>query len=821
MLRARAALVVSLFLLPVAVATHAGPNRAPFEASILARAYSGATIYDISSNDRDGDELTFTWNASLPCGSFKSPPDNFPATSHAAQWTWQTPTSCAARPTGGFVQVVVDDGHGHRARAYYLGPDDGTGPRSTPLADDEDPRDEPRPTVTGESLCDKNDADGSFAPSQGVWQDDEDFPDAAGKQLSRDAQFDRAVAELPMVKDRPTLLFGTRDERYVVPYNVTLAGSVVGDAKVRVQAFEFATSRLQTVYEYPPGASYLKLNIFGACAASSIGKELTLPAPRGLPDASPPFRFESAGEYRIIMELVDARGRVVPNTQVEVTGETVDVPETKVRLVGLTFGGQFRLPREGEGPYLVRVPPRNTQLAGNVERIADEMRRFMPDYYPIARGDLVVEEETRDLGLDLDEIARICQPIATSYGFPAAIGQSECIAQHVRSRIYGDEMRAAWASGARATVLVLTPDAWDQLQRSGASAGGEGIADKLAIVRETKGHWVVAHEIAHVTPWLFSAKGDCGRDFHLVDKTYANGFRIEVGGVEARVARDDITGMMDSFDEPEGLPVGTATVREPRVWIEQCTYWHLLRELQSKRDPPLQAVALQFLRLGGNETAEVLAGLTMDGEPDILPGASGSHALVFRDASGVELVRYGFSPSFENETGARRAYAFASMRVERPAAAARLDVDGPNRTLLSRELGSTRPTVAIDPITSFNATTLSLAYRATGTASSMTYSVYASADEGRTWRTIVASTNATSAWMDSGFFPGGTHLIRVVASDGLQSGEATLTHSVPVPIVAATPSSATSEGGGSPTPAASAALVLVAVLAVAVARRRL
>src|SRR5690606_20116721 len=57
------------------------------------------------------------------------------------------------------------------------------------------------------------DITGVFQPSQGVWQDDYTFADRSTKQLTQTGPAEW-TAELPMVAQRRTLLFGPRAESH-------------------------------------------------------------------------------------------------------------------------------------------------------------------------------------------------------------------------------------------------------------------------------------------------------------------------------------------------------------------------------------------------------------------------------------------------------------------------------------------------------------------------------------------------------------------------------------------------------------------------------
>lgn len=800
-----AAVLLAALLLGLLPPTSA--NAPPVVGSIKADLQPPRTFYTVDAADADGDTLNFTWTSTGTCGSFTS-------TGARAVWVHQHPPCSDETFHPGTITVRVGDGHhADVVRAYTGGSASGTGEAA------DDPRDEPPPVVVGEEIeCADNDAEGVFEPTQGVWQDDEDFADAPGKRLSRNPHFDRWVAELPMVMDKATLLFGIRGDRYHIPYNVTLAGSEIGPARVRFQLVNVGTGELQNVWRWPKDP--LQLPIYGECGAPRRSDH-KIPVPMGAPDDAPAFRFRTAGEYRIIMELVDAKDAPIPNTQVQLEGRVVDVPETRIRLVGLSLTDGYRNPRPGEGPYLVHGIPRIDTLDASLERIRGEILTFAPDYWPVARGDLEVDVSRAAPGLlDMDAIFERCKEEGAIFNRTAPnIGQFSCVQSYVREKVYSAESQAMWIANARYTALVLPSPSFFLAMRSESGwALGEAGGPKLVIVIESSSHWVPIHEFSHISPYVWKAEGECGKQFHNNGATVANGFRIEVGGAEQRIRREHVHGIMTAASSTEErLVVNGTNSSQWRVWIEQCTYENVLRFLQVPSDPPLQAIALRFLRVDGNVSVGILAGMTMEGTPDVLPGSSGTHAIVLRDAAGAEIRRYGFTPDFATDQQADTPLALVSLRFERPEHAARLEVVGPlDEVLLTRELSAARPRVTVQPLVEhpdrvLDNGTYALRYDAPGAT---TFSVYVSPDGGATWRTLVPGTNATTVLLDGSYFPAGsTQRIRVVASDGLQSGEATIDHSVAAAGVEVGPSPK------SPAPLPPLALVLLVVAAVALFRR--
>lgn len=752
-----AALLAVASLAPTAAAAE---NRPPTVGPIVAELSPPRTVYVVDASDPDGDTLQYTWEWSGACGEFT------PAGPRAV-WSHPHPP-CSDEPLhAATIVVYVTDGRSpHVRREYTGGSASGTGPA------DDDPRDEPPPVVVGEEIdCEQNSARSAFAPTQGAWQDDELFEDAPGKRLSRNPSREGWIAEMPMVKDRPTLLFGVRGDRYNITYDATLSGTVEGDVRIRFQLVEAATSRVEEIGRWP-ATGFLRARAFGACGAPSPVHE-RVPTPMGLPADRPAFSLQSAGRYQIIAELVDARDTPIPNTQARLDGQTVEIPPVTVRLVGLAFAPPYLPARAVNDTFFAAGPPVEFDLDANLSRIEAQLERFAADLLPLPPGGLIATTTRAPAGVvDFEALRAKCAAETSRWDDRPAVGELSCLQAWSYATLYAKETVAGWTSGARGTLLVLPRESYALASREASL--GEAIADKFAIMVASQGQWVAEHELVHVWPFPFAGGEECGHDYHHKGK-FGNGFRITYGGVEARAQRDRVHGLMTAASASDAFVLNGERVFDELKWVEQCTYWHLVNELQRKADPPLQALVLMLTRLDGGEQAEILSGLTMLGEPDVAPGAPGTHAVVWRDAAGAELARYGFEARFATETGETRAFSLHALRVERPATAARLEIVGPSGVLLSRSVAAA-PVVRIDEASDvdepFANGSVEIRYRADA-AAPVKFTLLASEDGGASWRTL-GETNATRAVVDRALLKEGA-VVKVVASDGLQSGEATVT----------------------------------------------
>jgi hypothetical protein len=167
--------------------------------------------------------------------------------------------------------------------------------------------------------------------------------------------------------------------------------------------------------------------------------------------------------------------------------------------------------------------------------------------------------------------------------------------------------------------------------------------------------------------------------------------------------------------------------------------------------------------------------------------------------------------------------------VPRPANVARLELVGPTGVLDVRDVPAHAPTVHVNATRAADG---GADVSWTVDAPNATSFVQVSGDGGQTWDLVAPSTNGTSLHLAADRLSPGQSTLRVVASDGVLSGEATATLGTPLPATtpaSSTPTATTAPASSSPPPASSTppkaplpavAVALVGLAAAALMLRR-
>lgn len=792
-----ACLLIALsFVLP-SVALAQG-NEPPRASEIQADLSPPTTTYRVEAYDPEGRTLTYTWEiaGAGACGRFFVPGRT------SAVWTHDDPEACphdaASHP--GTITVRITDGTSAISRSYGGGSAahrstedwDRPGYGITTGGNGTDPRDETPPVVYGEEIeCEAVGTSGAFQPSQGVWQDDPEFPDKSGKQLRR-IDDTHAVAELPMVAQRPTRLFGVRPSWEEIHLRTTLQGYIEVPAVVRFTLTQRGSPD-KVVYDHDVGLQPIRGECLGANA-----RDLLVPSRLGVPHAT--FAMQE-GSYTVRMELVEkATGAPVPGTQVEVRGEATTMPRHRVYFVPVALTDITA----AEAAALVDA----------ATATAAQYAAQVPDYLPLAPGtvSVVTRPEVHDLVGVLEDVRSSCNELE------ARIGESffNCEEHMLRARVEGRLHAGTWSQGAvsagqgagrpeRVVIWIREID-MDHLGWDGAQAFAP--STKSVFVRQSSDHWDVAHEIVHTMPRHLWSKvqmiAACGPDYHN-NPGFSHGVRITESGRPAGTRYDDGAGLM-----------GAAT-SAAIYWMEQCTYWHLLTALKQKADPPLFGIrGVVAVSEGGTHAAILDRGYSFDGSPDLDQNATeGAYALLLKGAANTTLARYAFDVPLEDEEGRPLTVAAFGASFPRDERATRVDLVGPDGSVLdARAISPSAPTVTLAPFAGTSATWT--ASDADGDA--LSYSVFVSPDGGESWYDVVHETNATSAPIPAGLLAGASDpRVRVVATDGMRSAEATSPSTRPAtpttPPADATPPP-DDEAGDDRGAAAAPGLGVVAVLAI-------
>ncbi len=617
---------------------------------------------------------------------------------------------------------------------------------------------------------------GAFEPVQAVWQDDPLFPDRPGKQLTKvdDSHY---TAELGMVEGKQTLLFGTKGDRYVIHLDGEVKTTVNVAAAVRFVLEDSGGER--TLYDYDVG----NLPLEGPCGPGQQ-VNVKVPASNGVP--SQPFSFGHSGPYLLTMELV-TNGKVVQGSQVFVSGNVQSVRGLKVGFV----------------PAFLRNidPAEEASLVASGQELAQQSAAFIPDYFPLIPGSL--ETQTRPVALnlsnDIDLAMSICQQD----------NSTTCLHDELPRLITKDATLIGWITGLDKVFILLTDK---DFIMGGADTGelGQAFTAKVIFLNEattgvSRANAVVAHELVHTLPWPWSdsqMSSECGIAYHGPSQpNYGNGFQVTYGGTFTPTPEESVGGIMGAAIRAE--------------WTEQCTYSHLLTALNTQPDPTVVGIRGWVSNSSAGEVSGGLdPGYTLEGVPDLNATANGSYALVFKNQGGEALTRYNFNLTFSTHAGYRMRIVEFGYRVAMPPGATELDLLGPRGTLVAKSIPTSSPTVTIVAPTegsTLNPNALSCSWKGTG---SLSYSVFVSSDNGKSWNTLLIDTNATSAPIDVKLLsPGSENVLEVVVTDGFHSQSSFVHFALPGGTANQTTTSGTNPSPAIQIPALAAVAIAAGVVA--------
>lgn len=766
------------------------------------------THYSVEAIDPELATLTYSWTLT---GSGRC--TGLTADGATASWRHDDEERCpheaAAHP--GTITVVVSDGTSSVTRTYAGGsaahdpgqPDWRTTGTSFFGGNEEgdDPRDFPPPAIYGEELdCPARNVVGNFEPVQAVWQDEDTgiFPEEPGRRFVKGAGGSGGVAELPLVVGKLTQLFGLREDHSAIYYNGTLTGSERVAAVVRWTIKDAAGERV--LGEIDVGDLYLGGD---RCAAPSPFN-LKFDTSMGLKIRH--FLPKAAGPYSITMELAERGGAGVPGSEVIVTGTAKKVHEPRVYFVGT----------------ILRPGPAEGSLASAAREFATSSSQNIPDLFPLPPGGFHTYYRPTDRNL-----SRIAATASARCGLNAT-AYNACFEEAMRTGVESLFGGGAWqlrsSRGETLSVdriaIVISQGDMDHIYPPANSANGFASNTKTFWVHSGTSHLTVAHEFTHTTPTFVYLDGaDCTIDYHNDGGSRGHGFQLSLRGQPVRIPKAPMHGLMQG-----GFP---------SRWIEQCTYEHILNSLDSLGDPRLVGVRGWIVSDGASLYAEFEPGMTFEGIPDAAPGGTGRFALRLLDAAGGVLAEHRFDHPFRDDNGRERRMVAFNVAIERPDGLARIELADGSGVLASRIVTPNAPTLTLDApaadVAPAPGQPLRVAWRATDPdGDALTYGVVYSPDDGGTWYDVDFDLDATSIDVPAEFLAlGSKHVVRVMATDGVNSVEverplgprAPPTATGPGAIPTEDPTEAPGEGeAGAPGPAI--ALVLAAVGAAWVIRRR-
>lgn len=623
-----------------------------------------------------------------------------------------------------------------------------------------------------EETCQTYVTEGWFEPTQGVWQDDPHFADQAGKQLrfsSMTGGNPHYTAELPMVKDRRTVLTGI---------DHSVGGPSPKDrANIVIKGFSNCSEAIETAFEldlmhagvftilWKSPALQDPLPISGDPLPAYSEWSVRLPAAQGVPPTPNSFTFGSTGPYIIRAEL--ARADTAPGTGY--LGHFVQVDGTVV---------------ETSGPKTLFLPliiakasaAEAATLLSDAQRLAQRSSEIMATWFPIPE----IDAPGGGLPFEVAELQRIPFTGKDAVDFHRWVDDLVTLSRRVRGQIRIAQLDQAYRGFAELSSLdrILAVVTFDDFDDYFGNAAGVAVSRKVAFVTQGSVPSIVAHELTHMLPfgsdevltWAETQmKSECLNGEYHNDPfmPVAHGFQVRSGTSESRRA---YTG--DGSYMGEGHQA------------DQCTFWHLSRVLQAIPDPPVLYVQGRLARKGNRVIGRLLSSYSLDGTTTRVKRPGGRYAIVLRNKSGRSLGRYPFIPKWDlhgDPIGAtiRRSVLTFGLTVPDPSGVARIDLVYRKKTLDRIRYSARPPTVRITaPAGNLPAGTSITTVRWVGKdrdRNRLRYSVLYSPDGGQTWLPRVFEQRGRSAAVTLDNVS--DHLVKVIANDGTRSTEAIVSFS--------------------------------------------
>jgi hypothetical protein len=320
-------------------------------------------------------------------------------------------------------------------------------------------------------------------------------------------------------------------------------------------------------------------------------------------------------------------------------------------------------------------------------------------------------------------------------------------------------------------VLMKRPD-FNLVAHKGQTQGDVGLATTTKVIYVSEDavddEKLVAHELLHTIPrskWPPGTDGNdpaCGVLYHNQAAGVAHGIKVR-----DRLRMDGVLPLLG----PDASSPTDST------WITQCSYWHLLNNLDLLVDPPVLLVSGYVLRDDGATFGIFTPFYELDGVVGLEAGSGGDWAVVLRDGAGAQLERFPFEPQWQaadlDEETDVVGFAFELPLLP---GLAEVELVGPSGQLDTRVRSASPPNAAIAlPASEGDLVPLGLEGRAmidwsaTDTdGGALRYAVLYSADGGQSWVDVALDRPQSAIGVP--FDPAGTaHRVRVLVSDGGRS----------------------------------------------------
>ncbi len=509
-------------------------------------------------------------------------------------------------------------------------------------------------------------------------------------------------AKLDMVLNRPTLLFGNYHRNDSLKRIVIRGNTTYTSDDYSTVRFILKQPGIKRVIH----EESMTLPLGGECG-DEREFEIEIYAEQGVPMYDP-FYFNKSGPYILEAEVFDSNNEST-DIKVSVFGNVVETQPLEVKFDYMTINETDVQALKGQTEGLAAT---STKAADYLPLPKDGFKSIMGSYHNFSK---YASYDTHERLTDIED-------------------------KLTKRSILGGADRLVVSLSEKDLGLMGRDD--DVL--------GFAMNSKVVFVRSSENYHTVAHELVHTMPYLWSAtamKHDCGLDYHNTALDYANGPNPYTGVIRKNYS----------------LLMGSAT---EGIWISQCTYRHLVKELQKPQDPKVIFVSGKVAKNGSGELSTVYQ---MDSIID--ESVDGNYSIVLKTDAGMKLDNISFNPTWEiADLGVTLDERSFFLRLPYHYNAKTIELYGPSGLLDTKKYNSA-PSLEIKyPLE--NDTTPNIIWaRWAGHDSDkddLLYTVFYSGDN-ETWEPLIIEENSTAALFQ--LSNSTKHYLRVLVTDGTQSDE--------------------------------------------------
>ncbi len=601
----------------------------------------------------------------------------------------------------------------------------------------DDPRDTPPPTIYGEEVDPPwITIAGAMAPSQAVWQDDRYFDDKPTKQLSQKAP-DRWHAELDMVANRWTAVFGLKNDRH----SIYLSGKSTYSQSVPVRCrLKLIQGGSETII-WTQSKSKFSIPLAGSEGPERswsmyLYEKESAPVPRT-------FKMQP-GAYTLELELLRDDGTET-GLKISTYGNVVSTTMPKVHIVPVLLTSDWTTAQAKE-------------LGDRARSIAKDCESEFYRYFPVPVGGVDVRAEAIQY-LGFQELGAVDRLISL---LPLTDTQEEVRKDRLIAKLTQRFATTAQLGGAGRVVVIINESDFARVYRNHVGIGGFAPHAKVQIMKMDNHATTVAHELIHSFPYLWSRSNmisECGFSYHNADdQDYAEGVEVYSYGSYYRDRRDAIMGSVSIL-----------------AFITQCSYWHLIQQFQQENDPELFLVRGFLAQESGNYYGVLSPTYEFEGIEGLSTGAilDEGWGIVLKDQAGQVLASYPFEVVWQDpEEAEPRALVPFNHRIDRLPGTASLELVGPGGVKATQTISAHSPVLSIlSPRAGRIIENGSQGVEVTWEASDadgdpLQYWVQYSLDEGENWIPLADEIQATSLVLPP-FGRAKRVKLRVYATDGV------------------------------------------------------